>query len=189
MTISDPNQARVFGFREVLSLDTRHRFRLPDTLAANLYQEQGRVWQATNLPRAAVQRLAFYFVPGTKRRIFLYPASNIELAIERFEYPSPGQDPDELRAARDYFYSAMSFVEADRQNRLQIPEHLLEHAGLEHERQLVLMSHNYWLSIAATSVAKDICTRGKDALEKVGPNVLDPVRFRPQVSTEGGAER
>jgi DNA-binding transcriptional regulator/RsmH inhibitor MraZ len=189
MALTDLNLARIFGYRDVLSLDARHRFRLPDGLAASLHQEQGRVGPQTNLPRAAVQRLAFYFVPGTKRRIFLYPASNIEIAITRFECPPPGKDPEELRAARDYFYSAMTFVEADRQNRLQVPDHLLEHAGLEGERQVVLMSHNYWLSIAGTSVAKDINARGREALEKIGPEVLDPVQSQPQASAQGNAER
>jgi len=180
---------RIFGYRETLSLDSRHRFRLPDSLAANLYQEQGRLAGNSNIPPTALRRLAFYFVPGTRRRIFLYPAPNIEIAIERFESPPTVEDPEELRAARDYFYGAMTFVEADRQNRLQIPDHLLEHGEMDgNERQVVLVSHNHWLSIAKASVAAELDARGREALDKVGPNVLDPVEPRLRPLAQDGAE-
>jgi len=180
---------RILGYRETVSLDARHRFRLPDGLASALYVEQGRVAGTSGVPGTVLNRLAFYFVPGTNRRIFLYPACNIEVAIERFESPPAGVDPEQLRAARDYFYAAMSFVEADRQNRLQIPEHLVQHAGLEpHERQVVLVSHCHWLSIARVSVAADLDRRGREALDAVGPSVLDPVVPQQPPSAQDGAQ-
>ena len=170
----------IFGHRDTLSLDARQRFRLPDQLVARLHEEMGRVAGESKLSPAALQRLAFYFVPGTDQRIFLYPAQNIETAISRFESPPAGEDPALVRAARDYFYSMMVFVEADRQNRLQIPEPLCEHAGMqEDERQVVLVAHNLWLSLARTQQAAEMAAVGREALDAVGPNVLDPVRTQP----------
>jgi hypothetical protein len=172
----DPSLVHVVGHRETLSLDARCRFRLPDDLAARLQQELGRLAGGSNLPPSALLRLAFYFVPGTGPRIFLYPAPNIQVAIERFENPPAGLDPEQVRAARDYFYGMMSFVEADRQNRLQIPDALREHAGINGaERQIVLVAHNLWLTILKSSAARDLEIRGRQALELVGPPVLDPV--------------
>ncbi len=170
------NLVHVFGHRESLSLDERMRFRLPDHLAGALAQEMGRVGAASSLSPAARQRLAFYFVPGTRSRIFLYPAQNIEVAVRRFESPPPGIDHGELRAARDYFYSMMEFVEADRQNRLQIPAHLCEHAQIgEQGRQVVLVAHNLWLSVSSLETAEKLQENARAAFDAIGHDVLDPV--------------
>ena len=189
MNTTDSNLIHTYGHRETLSLDDRCRFRLPDDLAARLHQEQGRIDSESNLTQAALQRLAFYFVPGTGGRIFLYPAPNIRVAIAGFESPPQGQDPTLLRAARDYFYSMMTFVEADRQNRLQIPDHLREHAAMDNgERQIVLVSHNLWFSIAKESAARERDADGRDALEQVGPSVLDPIQCEQQPSARDDAQ-
>ncbi|MFP4029100.1 MAG: hypothetical protein ACLFWL_15015 [Candidatus Brocadiia bacterium] len=171
-----PDLIHIYGHRESLSLDDRFRFRIPDRLASVLQQELGRVGGDAGLTPAARQKLAFYFVPGPANRIFLYPAANIQVAISRFESPPPGTDPELVRAARDYFYRMMTFVEADRQNRVQIPEHLCGHAGIDgQEGQIVLASHNVWLSVARASEAEKFESTGRDAFETVGPDVLDPV--------------
>lgn len=155
------------------------RFRLPDHLAGSLQREMGRVQGESNLPPAAQGRMGFYFVPGTRDRIFLYPAQNIDVAISRFESPPPGADPERVRQARDYFYSMMTFVEADRQNRLQIPKHLCEHADLdESAEQVVLVGHNLWLSVSRGTAAEELETEGREALEEIGADILDPVTPR-----------
>ncbi|MFW5914941.1 MAG: hypothetical protein ACOCTQ_00570 [Planctomycetota bacterium] len=166
----------MFGHRESLSVDGRMRFRLPDHLAGSFQREMGRVEGESNLPPAAQQRMGFYFVPGTQKRIFLYPAQNIDVAISRFENPPAGADPRQVRQARDYFYSMMSFVEADRQNRLQIPSHLCEHADLSEEiDRIVLIGHNLWLSISRDDTARRMAEDGREALEEIGGDILDPV--------------
>lgn len=170
------NLVHTFGHRENLSVDGRMRFRLPDHLAGHLQREMGRVDGQSNLPPAAQQRMGFYFVPGTRDRIFLYPAQNIDVAIARFESPPAGSDPQRVRQARDYFYSMMTFVEADRQNRLQIPDHLCDHAGLDDDcGQVVLVGHNLWLSISRSETAEDMQAEGREALEEIGADILDPV--------------
>ncbi len=172
----DPSLVHILGHRETLRLDARCRFRLPDNLAARLQQELGRVGDQSNLPPGAFQRLSFYFAPGTSSRIFLYPAPNIAVAVERFENPPAGQDPELVRTARDYFYGMLSFVEADRQNRLLIPEHLREHAAIDPaEGHVVLVCHDLWLTILRGSAAEQFDVAGGEALEEVGPSVLDPV--------------
>ena len=177
MSDLDPNLVHLFGHREMLALDGRHRFRLPDEVARSLEHELGRLSGKSNLPPAAFQRLAFYFVPGTIGRIFVFPTANINVAIGRFENPPPGQDPAQIRAARDYFFSMMCFVEADRQNRVQIPEDLLlKHAGIKaDDKQIVLVCHDLWMAISSEQAAKEEQARGREAFEAVGQNVLDPV--------------
>jgi len=188
MANTDERLVRIFGHRESLSLDARFRLRLPDDLVGLLRVELGRIAAQSNLPPAALQKLGFYLVPGTQRRIFLYPASNIESAIERFESPPPGVDPEELRAARDYFYSTMAYLETDKQGRLQIPDQLRQHAEIgEDDRHIVLMSHHHWLSIAKASVAEELAAKGREALDRVGPSVLDPVQPRLPAFPQDGA--
>jgi DNA-binding transcriptional regulator/RsmH inhibitor MraZ len=175
----------IFGHREILTLDARGRFRIPDELARELYQEYARAAGQSNLPPRALQRLSFYLVPGTRRRIFLYPPTNIHVAVERFENPPAGQDPEQVRAARDYFYGMMCFAEADRQNRVQIPDHLREHAGINgKERQILISGHNLWLTVTRSSAAREMQTKGMEALENVGPSVLDRVDMTQPPSSE-----
>ena len=188
MAAPDTSLVHMFGHRETLSLDARLRFRLPDDLAAAIHQEMGRVSGHSDVPPAALKRISFYLVPGTAGRIFLYPASNISLAISRFEQAPRGSSPALVRQARDYFYSMMAFIEADRQNRLQIPEHLGEHAGLGNgERRIVLVCHNLWISICKASAAEQMDASGREALEAVGPDVLDPVSNNEQPSAHDDA--
>ncbi len=166
----------VFGHREVLSLDERMRFRLPDHLAGAIAQEMGRAGAVSALSPAARQKLAFYFVPGTEDRIFLYPAQNIHVAVQRFESPPGEVDRSALRAARDYFYGMMEFVEADRQNRLQIPAHICEHAKISDKGgQIVVVAHNLWLSISSSECAGKLQAGGREAFDAIGADVLDPV--------------
>ena len=171
----------VFGYRELLRLDERFRFRVPDELAGRLHREMGRVAGRSQMPPAAFERLAFYFVPGPNERILLFPPTNIEVATGRFEKPLAGAEAADIRAARDYFYSMMRFVEADRQNRFVLPEHLRGHAGIDgREREVLLITHDLWLVIIKASVAAEEDRKGKEALDRVGADVLDPV-MRPQV--------
>ncbi len=181
-----PDLVHIFGHRESLKLDDRMRFRLPDHLARAIAQEMGRVSSQSNLSPAARQNLAFYFVPGTGDRVFLYPTQNIQVAVQRFESPPPGVDRSSLRAARDYFYSMMEFVEADRQNRLQIPSHLCEHARIgEKDNQVVVVAHNLWLSVSGSEAASKLQAGGRKAFDSLGPEVLDPVQFAG-AKPEGG---
>ena len=172
----EPSLVHIFGYREILTLDTRGRFCIPDDLARELHQQLARAAGDSPLPPRAFQRISFYLVPGTQRRIFLYPPTNISVAVERFENPPAGGDAAQVRAARDYFYSMMSFAEADRQNRVQIPDHLREHAALNgKDRQILIAGHNLWLTITKGDAAGEMRLKGLEALENVGPNVLDRV--------------
>lgn len=181
----DRGLIHVFGHREELSLDERMRFRLPDHLAGAIACEMGRTSAGSSLAPAARLRLAFYFVPGTRSRIFLYPVQNIEVAIEKFESPPEGVDISQVRAARDYFYSMMEFVEADRQNRLQIPARLCSHANIgDGQRRIVVVAHNLWLSVSGTEAAEKLQAGGRKAFDAIGPDVLDPVR-NVDVNDEG----
>ena len=173
---ADPELIRIYGYREMLKLDGRFRFRIPDPLSSRLNQEMGRLRGNSRMPPSAFERLSFYFVPGPSRKLYLYPPGNIDIAVDRFENPPPSADPEQVRAARDYFYSQMRFVEADKQNRVVIPEHLREHAELhEDEDEVLLVSHNLWLELLPGSAAPDYESRGKDAFEEVGADILDPV--------------
>ncbi len=184
---------RLFGYQDELSLDSRGRFRLPDQLVAVLRQELGRVRQNEGrLNQApALERLAFYFVPGTGKRVFLYPAPNIELAIESFEDPPPGMDPDVIRRARDYFYYRMRFVEADKQNRLAIPDGLREHADIEEAvAQVSLIAHNYWLALTRSDVITQRSAENLEAFEQAAPDLLNPAYpRRSRRSDEQNAEQ
>lgn len=167
---------RVFGYREMLRLDRRFRFRVPDHLAVDLHRELGRVVGASKLPPGAFHRLAFYMVPGPGQKMLLYPSPNIELAVERFENPAVVVERRKVRAARDYFYGMMRFVEADRQNRIVVPEHLRQHAGIDgREDRVLLVAHNQWLVLMKGSLAAQEERAGKEALEEIGADVLDPV--------------
>ncbi len=172
-----PELVHVFGYREELSMDERMRFRIPDHLARAIAQEVGRAGALSELSPAARQNMGFYMVPGTGERIFLYPAQNIGVAVKRFESPPPGVDRSDLRAARDYFYSMMEFVEADRQNRLQLPAHLCRHAAIgSDDRRVVVVAHNLWLSVSSCESAKKLQAGGQKAFESLAPEVLDPVQ-------------
>ena len=175
---ADPAYVHLVGHREELKLDGRFRFRIPDQLAGGLQRELGRVEGNSQMPPGAFQRISFYFVPGPDQQILLYPPTNIQLAIERFQKPVAGADPAQVRAARDYFYSMMRFVEADRQNRLVIPEHLREHAGLDDDQKEVLLSgHDLWLVLRKRSLAAEHEVKGREALNQVGADILDPVQW------------
>lgn len=173
---------QIFGYRETLSLDARARFRLPDELAGMLHRALGRAQargQAAG-PPAAFERLTFYLVPGPGRRVLLYPPTNIHLAVERFENPPAGMDAGAIRQARDYFYDRMRFVEADRQNRLLLPEGLRVHAGIGEEvKQIALVAHNYWLALAPAELVEELTAARLDAFEKMAPELLDPAHRTP----------
>ncbi|MHC4480126.1 MAG: hypothetical protein ACYS1C_04040 [Planctomycetota bacterium] len=182
---------RLFGYQELLSLDSRGRFRLPDDLAAAVHRELGRA-EATGgapAPRPAFERLALYFVPGTRERIFLYPSPNIELAIKAFDNPPASVKPQVLRQARDYFYSRMRFVEADRQNRLLIPECLRRHAGMDEQvKQVALVAQNYWLALMRGELVEERAAESLPAFEEAAPDLLDPVYRTPPGHPERPAQ-
>jgi len=166
------------GYQETVSLDSRCRFRVPDELAALIQAELGRLKAASSseLPPMAYQRLAFYFVPGTRGRIFLYPVPNIDLAIRLFESPPPGMDPAQVRRARDYLYLRMRFVEADKQNRLIIPEGLRQHGGIDEKvQQVTLVGRNYWLELMRSEQVEERIAAEREAFEELGDDLLDPV--------------
>jgi DNA-binding transcriptional regulator/RsmH inhibitor MraZ len=161
----------VVGFQEVLSLDNRGRFRLPDELAAALHTELGRVGSAS-----PYERLAFYFVPGTARRIFLYPVPNVRLAIDRFENPPPGMEPAAVRRARDYFYYRMRFVEGDKQNRLSIPDGVRQHAGIDDDvQQITVVAHNHWISLGRADLEEQRALESVEVFDAAAEELLDPV--------------
>jgi DNA-binding transcriptional regulator/RsmH inhibitor MraZ len=182
---------RLFGYQDSLSLDARGRFRLPDELSATVHREMGRL-QASGGAEAAVaayQKLAFYFVPGTAKRVFLYPVPNIDLAISAFESPPPGLEPHVVRSARDYFYYRMRFVEADKQNRLVIPEGLRRHADIDEAvSQVTLVAQNFWLALSRTEAVEQATTENLEAFEQVASDLLDPVYRTPPSSTESGPD-
>lgn len=169
---SGPNGlVRLFGVQEVLSLDNRGRFRLPDDLAGALRHELGRVGCGS-----AQDRLALYFVPGTARRIFLYPVPNVHLAVDRFENPPHGLDPAVVRRARDYFYYRMRFVEGDRQNRFNIPEGARQHAGIDDDvQQIAVVAHNYWLSFSRADLEEQRALENLATFDQAADELLDPV--------------
>jgi DNA-binding transcriptional regulator/RsmH inhibitor MraZ len=161
----------VVGFQELLSLDNRGRFRLPDDLAGALRTELGRVGGASGY-----DRLCFYFVPGTGRRIFLYPVPNVQMAIDRFENPPPGMDPALVRRARDYFYFRMRFVEGDRQNRFSIPDGVRQHAGISDDVQrIALVAHNHWLSLGRADLEEQRALENLQTFDAAADELLDPV--------------
>ena len=173
---------RLVGYQEFLSLDTRGRFRLPDDLAGAVHRELGRVAHhaSADVPPAAFERLAFYFVPAPDRQVFLYPTTNIRLALEQFVNPPSGMDPAVIRQARGYFYGHVSFVEADRQNRLMIPAGLRAHAGIDEKvSEIYLVAQNHWLALSRSELARTKMLEGRQAFEQVAPDLLDPV-YRTQ---------
>ena len=179
-----PALVHVYGYRSSLKLDGRFRFRLPEDLSAQLRVEFGRVSADSAMPTPVLSRLAFYLVPGPGERVLLYPGPNIKVAIERFENPSVGADPAQLRQARDYFYSMMRFLEADSQGRILLPPHLRQHAAIEdNDEDVVLTGHNLWLSLTRGSLAAQEDQKGREALDSIGADVLDPVR-RAEPPTE-----
>jgi len=185
----EPGLVHLFGFRELLRLDDRFRFRIPDHLAGRLHREIGRVAGNAQMPPAAFERLSFYFVPGPRQRLLLFSSVNIRVAIQRFERPASPSDAAMVRAARDYFYSMMRFVEADRQNRFAIPDHLREHAGIEGaEREVLLTTHNLWLVLARGSLAVEEDRKGREAFDQIGDDILDPVQG-PQNPQADGIEQ
>jgi DNA-binding transcriptional regulator/RsmH inhibitor MraZ len=177
----------LYGYQGVVSLDSRGRFRLPDDLAAALHRALGAVRQspASETPPAMFERLSFYFVPGPLKRIFLYPTCNIRLAVQSFESPPPGLKPDVVRRARDYFYLRMRFVEADRQNRLVVPDGLRLHAGIdERVEQIALVAQNYWLALSRTELVEERTTEDWKAFEEASPDLLDPVCRAPDGTSQ-----
>jgi DNA-binding transcriptional regulator/RsmH inhibitor MraZ len=184
---------RLFGFQDSLSLDARGRFRLPDELAATVHREMGRLQSTAGAeaPAAAYQKLAFYFVPGTGKRIFLYPVPNIDLAVSAFESPPPGLEPDVVRRARDYFYFRMRFTEADKQNRLVIPEGLRRHADIDETvSQVTLVAQNFWLALSRTEAVEQATAENLEAFEQAAPDLLNPVYRTPRPSSpESGPDQ
>lgn len=169
---------RVMGFSDPLSLDSRMRFRLPSDLAGTLHAAIQKAQPQSNVP-AAASRLGFYFVPAPHQRIQIYPAQNIDIAVERYERPPRGLDPVKVRKLRDYFYSLMTFAETDKQNRLQIPEKLCKHAKLEEgTEQIYLDTHNLWLSISRIEENQQMVAEGEELMNDMGDQVMDPVQFR-----------
>ena len=171
-----------FGYQDTLSLDARGRFRAPDRLATMVNQALGQVQGAgvAGFPPAGTQRLAFYFVPGPGRRIFLYPATNIQLAIDNIEHPDVDLADDEIRDLRDYFYRLLTYVEADKQNRFQIPDALREHARLDdHVDQVSVVAHNHYFVLEAAEQAEEDRIAKRAVFEKRAADLLDPVR-RPR---------
>lgn len=185
--------ARLYGYQDSLSLDARGRFRLPDDLASVLYRELARVRYSagSDAAPAAYERLSFYFVPGTRKRIFVYPTPNVNLAVSSFENPPPGLDPDVVRRARDYFYYRMRFVEADKQNRLVIPDGLREHAGIGDDvSHITLVAQNHWLALSRTELVEQTTAENLEAFEQAAPDLLNPVYRTPPVSrTESDIDR
>lgn len=170
---------RLLGQYDELSLDNRGRFRLPDNLVYMVRQELGRVRadEARLNQAPALERLAFYLVPGTRQRVFLYPVPNIDLAVQRFEDPPADMPDDVIRRARDYFYYRMRFVEADKQNRLAIPDGLREHGDIgEGVSHVSLIAHNHWLALTRSDLVEKQKGENLEAFKQVAGDLLDPAR-------------
>ena len=162
---------RLVAFQEALSLDNRGRFRLPDELAGALRTELGRVGSGSGY-----DRLALYFVPGTAKRVFLYPVPNVQIAIDRFENPPPGMAPAVVRRARDYFYYRMRFVEGDRQNRFSIPDGVRQHAAISDDvQEVTVVAHNHWLSLGRTDLEEQRALENLETFDRAADELLDPV--------------
>ena len=182
---------RLFGYQETLSLDARGRFRLPDELAGLLHREMGRAARsaASETPPSAFERLAFYFVPGTRRRVFLYPTPNVQLAVRSFDRPAPGMSPEVVRQARDYLYNHMRFVEADKQNRLVIPDARRAHGQIDEQvPHIALVAQNYWLTLSRSELVEKEMAENLGAFEQVAPDLLDPVYRTPPGSPPPGPQ-
>ncbi len=176
MGVNGQSLIEIFGLGDELSLDARKRFRLPDALVDELRRAYERIAPHTDLPADAVNRLPFYFAPGTNGRIFLYPAPNIKVATARFERPPAGMDPARVRKARDYFYGLLRFAEADRQNRLQLPEALRQHAELGDDvDRIVLTCRGRWLTISKAPSEREQVAERRAAFEECSEDLLDSV--------------
>jgi hypothetical protein len=69
----------------------------------------------------------------------------------------------------------MRFVEADRQNRLQLPEPLRTHAQIDGEvQQVSLIAHNYWLALTRAELDEQRTLEDLEAFEKAAPDLLNP---------------
>ena len=173
---------RLFGYHASLSLDARGRFRMPDDLAGAVQLALGRAQGDAQAaaPASAFQRLSFYMVPATRERIFLYPVPNVRLAVGRVENPPAEMPADKARGARDYFFRMTRYMEADKQNRLAIPEGLRQHAAIgEDVQQIDLVAQNYWLALSRAEAAEQREAGDRDTFEEVGDDLLDPVRWGP----------
>jgi len=176
----------ILGRGDFLSLDARKRFRLPEELSDALRRAYGQAAPHSDLPPDAVNRLPFYFAPGTGKRIFLYPAPNIALATSQFEAPPAGMAPALVRKARDYFYGLLRFAEADRQNRLQLPEPLCRHAAIGDDVDRVcLVCRGAWFVISKVSTEDELMAEREAAFEQCVDELLDAVKPASPGEEEG----
>jgi DNA-binding transcriptional regulator/RsmH inhibitor MraZ len=169
---------QILGYDEDLKLDDRGRFRLPGQLARILRKalEAAPLVDAPVTPTDDDERLGLYFAPGLDRRIFIYPVPNIHLAVDGFNRPAPGADPQQVRAARDYFYYRLRFVQGDRQNRFQLPDGLRAHAEIDASvDQITIIARERWLTLMPTSRTAELARTGFAAFDAVAADMLDPI--------------
>jgi len=167
---------QVLGYEEDLKIDARGRFRLPGQLARILR----KALDSTSLVGAPAtpaddddDRLGLYFAPGSGSRIFIYPVPNIYLAVDGFNNPPAGADPHQIRAARDYFYYRLRFVQGDRQNRFQLPDGLRKHARIDDSvEQISIIARGSWLTLMPSSRTDEF---DQGAFDAVAADMLDPV--------------
>lgn len=165
----------VAGLNYDLLLDDRLRIRLPDELADLLRDAVMKQIEGADIRRSEI-RLAFYLAPGTNRRLLLYPRGNHELATEAVERPRPGLDPVKVRSARNHFYYHFQYVEADKFNRLTIPERHRKLIGLGEEgRKIMLRAKKYYFEIMSEQAFEHLDSVGRNDFEEVGDDLLDPV--------------
>lgn len=188
MGVQNSHLIEIFGRGDPLSLDARKRFRLPDALVDELRVAFHRVATHTDLSPDAINRLPFYFAPGTQNRIFLVPAPNLHVLTDRLEHPAAGSDPVQVRKARDYFYSLLRYADADRQNRLQIPDALQRHAGIEDGAESVsLICRGLWFVLCRAETEQQMLADGKAAFDQYGDDLLDPIE--PGMPNEGPSDQ
>jgi DNA-binding transcriptional regulator/RsmH inhibitor MraZ len=183
MDVDENKLIRVAGLNHDLLLDDRLRIRIPDELARYLIREQGRL---SGQPSAAPSdvRLGFYLAPGTRGRILLYPSLNAALATWAVEHPPAGLDPKAVRSARNFFYYHFQYVEADKFNRLLIPEQIRELTNLGREnRKVFVRGKQYYFELMDESAFGELCQVGKDDFERIGDDLLD--RVNPEGAGEG----
>jgi DNA-binding transcriptional regulator/RsmH inhibitor MraZ len=161
------------GFQAVVSKDKRGRLRMPEEMVRMVDRRLARL-QGMLGGAVGPQRQAFYFTPATGSRLFLYPLPNIELAKRRINNPPRSMDPERARAVRDYFYETVAYAEPDRQNRLQIPDALSEHAKLDDVDQVKIVAHDYYFVLEAAEQAEEGRSERRVIFENAAVDLMDP---------------
>lgn len=111
----------------------------------------------------------FVITRGLDGCIFGYPLENWELLQGKLkQLPMAKKD---ARAFTRFFYSAAAEVEIDKQGRINIPQTLIEYAGIEKECRVIGVSDRIeiWNEANWTTFAGDV----SENFEDIAENMLD----------------